>query len=80
MTAEGGQEKETLEQCGETRQENVAQGDIVGVNVFNIKVFRIPFMASLKKMGHPMGVIILTQQVPWDWPDDLSGLRSQPYP
>lgn len=56
----GDQKKETLKQCGETLQENVTQGEIVGVNVLNIEVSRIPFMVSPKKMGHPMVVIILT--------------------
>ena len=60
MTAVGDQKTETLEQCGETLQENVTQGEIVGVKVLNIEVSRIPFMVSLKKMGHSMVIIILT--------------------
>lgn len=56
----GDQKTETLEQCGETLQENVTQGEIVGVNVLNIEVSRIPFMVSLKKMGHSMVIVILT--------------------
>ena len=80
MTVVGDQEKETLKQHGETLQGKVTQGDTVGVNVFNIKVFRMPSMVPLKKMRHQMVVIILPQQVPWSWPDDISGLCSQPYP
>lgn len=60
MTVVGDQRKKTLKQHGETVQGKVTQEDTVGVNVFNIKVFRIPSMVSLKKMRHQIVVIILT--------------------